>query len=243
MKKKISLILMIIVTLFALTGCSSDPKMKIIDNEGKSVEMTAKELLEAKNNNDSKYKSLYIGAYATVKTKVKYVKDRRIYLEGGIFTDYNSSLYDVNKIEVGDTVEVQGNIETTDKDRDGQTIFYIKSLINGLTFDRKEVHINEWVVDYIGTYVNKGKYTYPYYYTIGDCYEKEVERIICLVSRGKDDYNYYQKLVFDNTKKQITENLCENCVFTLDENKNLVETYENNEPDIYVRIEQQKYRL
>ena len=59
MKKNLSLVLLLGVLILGLTGCNSNLKAKIIDNEGKRSEMTASELVSIYTENEAKFQKYY----------------------------------------------------------------------------------------------------------------------------------------------------------------------------------------
>lgn len=128
MNKKALIIIMVLALCFALCACggSSETKATIIDNEGNTVQMTAKELIALDDENGAKFDNLYqdaeinlVGIVESVdsgfmQNGVSFLWDR-ITLENGWEIElYHGSHDDVLlELSAGDTVEVTSKIKST----------------------------------------------------------------------------------------------------------------------------------
>ncbi len=123
MKKRILAIIMIMVMCLALCACGGGTSATITDNDGNTVQMTAKELISINNENESKFKKQFELADITVEGKVEKVEEAMIdfsiryvdvihlYLEGGwqvdLLKDKHEEVIDLSK---GDSVKVSSKI-------------------------------------------------------------------------------------------------------------------------------------
>lgn len=128
MKKKFLAITMVLALCLSLCACggSSDTKATIIDNEGNTVQMTAKELIALDDENSAKFDNLYQNAEITLVGTVESVDSGfrengvsflwdRITLEGGWQIQMYHGSHDEVLLELsaGDTVEITSKIKST----------------------------------------------------------------------------------------------------------------------------------
>ena len=124
MKKKILAIIMILTVCLAFCACGGGGSTATItDNDGNTVQMTAKELISINEENESKFKKQFELADITVEGKVEKVEEAKLdfsfryvdvidlYLEGGwqidLLKDKHEEVIDLSK---GDSVKVSSKI-------------------------------------------------------------------------------------------------------------------------------------
>lgn len=109
MKKKL-LILICCVSLLGLVGCGKNDnnlggKSKvgiatIVDNNGETKKMTAKELLDIYNNNEAKFKKYYAGAEVNLTGIISSIDESFSFIKGTTVYLYVINLEDGWRIEI-----------------------------------------------------------------------------------------------------------------------------------------------
>lgn len=64
-KKILCLLILCGLCIFTITGCGSNSKATIINNENETENLTAKDLYKINNENEAKFKKYYVGAKIT----------------------------------------------------------------------------------------------------------------------------------------------------------------------------------
>ena len=88
MKKKILAIIMVMVMCLALCACGGGTSATITDNDGNTVQMTAKELQKVYDENEARFDKLYQDAEITLTGTVESIKSNFMYT--GSSTRYDS---------------------------------------------------------------------------------------------------------------------------------------------------------
>ena len=121
MKRKILFVLMFGVLVLGLTGCGSETKAKITDNNGTTKEMTYSELKKELDENEERFEKYYHEADIVFEDKVSSIEKStiiyatlstngvRITFSGGWILELTSE-YDVSEIRKGDVLRVQSKI-------------------------------------------------------------------------------------------------------------------------------------
>ena len=66
-KKILCLLILCGLCIFTITGCGSNSKATIINNENETENLTAKDLYKINNENEAKFKKYYVSTYITNK--------------------------------------------------------------------------------------------------------------------------------------------------------------------------------
>lgn len=88
MKKKILAIIMVMALCLVLCACGGGTAATITDNDGNTVQMTAKELKEVYDENEARFDKLYKDAEITLTGTVESIKSNFMY--SGSSTRYDS---------------------------------------------------------------------------------------------------------------------------------------------------------
>ena len=83
MKRKFLAIFMMLTMCLALCACGGGTAATITDNDGNTVQMTAKELKEIHKENEAKFNDLYQGADIELTDTVESVSTDTVELKGG----------------------------------------------------------------------------------------------------------------------------------------------------------------
>lgn len=125
MKKKIFAIIMVMTLCVSFCACGGGTTATITDNEGNTVQMTAKELKAVYDENEAKFDKLYSDAEITLTGKVESIDSDFMYnglsvrydsieLEGGWQVDIAHGSHDdvLLELSAGDTITVTSEIHS-----------------------------------------------------------------------------------------------------------------------------------
>ena len=131
MKRKVLAIFMMLTMSLAFCACGGGTAATITDNEGNTVQMTAKELKEIYKENEAKFNDLYRGADIELTDAVESVSTDTVELKGGWEVQLSTSKHgDILKsLSKGDSVYVKSNIYTAFTDVE------LKGLVGSVGWD------------------------------------------------------------------------------------------------------------
>ncbi len=123
MKKRILFGFIVLMGLFTITGCGSEPNYgTITDENGEKTKVTAKEMIDTHKGNEKKFESLYYKKTIEITDEVEKVMEQGsvtcLFLKNGwvIATDESEGAFIdfTSKLDVGDKVHISGSIYDVD---------------------------------------------------------------------------------------------------------------------------------
>lgn len=156
MKKRIGILFILLFLIVSMTGCGiSESKATIIDKNGKSIELSLKELRDKIKGNTSSFNDNYLAGKITLTDKIKSINDATsfragTYSCGTYLTKYYNKLVeiefendwitlfvfkdndnvDISNLSVGDTITVSTNISSITSN-DDNVYLYLNSYDGG----------------------------------------------------------------------------------------------------------------